>query len=157
MVQLCLSSVGFCDCDTLYTLSPAIFSLLCFNCFVLSFIPPIFLAHLILASKGPLLQELETNNGKDITAVGKVEDVAAANRVGDVVVADTLKDVTACSVTVNVEDVIAANSVKDVVLFERMSEEPLPLEPASNVKELVALFESTLLMSFNLSRASNVL
>jgi hypothetical protein len=67
---------------------------------------------------------------------------------------------------VNVEDVAAADSVKDVVLFERMSEEPLPLEPAGNVKELVALFESTLLMSFNLScitcsllstRASDVL
>jgi hypothetical protein len=48
-----------------------------------------------------------------------------------------------------------------------MSKEPLqPLELASNVKELVALFELTLLMSFNLSyitcsllstRASNVL
>jgi hypothetical protein len=133
MVQLCLSSVGFCDCDTLYTLSPAIFSFH-FNRFVLSFIPPVFPAHLILASEGPLLQELETDSGKDIAA------------------ADTLKDVTACSVTVNVEDVAAADSVKDVVLFERMSEEPLPLEPAGNVKELVALFESTLLMSFNPSR-----
>jgi hypothetical protein len=110
--------------------------------------PPVFPAHLILVSKGPSLQELETDRGKDIAAAGKVEDVAAANRVGDVAAADTLKDVTACNVTVNVEDVAAADSVKDVVLFERMSEEPLPLEPAGNVKE----FESTLLMSFNLSR-----
>jgi hypothetical protein len=114
--------------------------------------PPVFPAHLILVSEGPSLQELETDSGKDIAAAGKVEDVAAANRVGDVAAADTLKDVTACNVTVNVEDVAAADSVKDVVLFERMSEEPLPLEPAGNVKELVALFESTLLMSFNLSR-----
>jgi hypothetical protein len=105
--------------------------------------PPVFPAHLILVSEGLSLQELETDSGKDIAAAGKVEDVAAANRVGDV---------TACNVTVNVEDVAAADSVKDVVLFERMSEEPLPLEPAGNVKELVALFESTLLMSFNLSR-----
>jgi hypothetical protein len=120
--------------------------------------PPIFLAHLILASGGPLLQELETDSGKDIAAAGKVEDVAAANRVEDVVAADTLKDVTACSVTVNVEDVAAADSVKDVVLFERMSEEPLPLEPeAGNVKELVALSESTLLMFLLSTRASDVL
>jgi hypothetical protein len=96
MVQLCLNSVGFCDCDTLYTLSPAIFSLLRFNRFVLSFMPPVFPAHLILASEGSLLQELETDSGEDIAAAGKVEDVAAANRVGDVAAADTLKDVTAC-------------------------------------------------------------
>jgi len=109
---------------------------------------------------------LETDSRKDIAAASKVEDVAAANKVGDVAIADTLKDVTACNVTVNVGDVAAADSVKDVVLFERMSEEPLPLEPASNVKKLIALFESTLLMSFNLScitcsllstRASDVL
>jgi hypothetical protein len=110
---------------------------------------------------------LETNSGKDIVAASKVEDIAAANRVGDVVVANTLKDVIAYNITINVEDITAANSVKDVVLFERMSKEPLqPLELASNVKELVALFELTLLMSFNLSyitcsllstRASNVL
>jgi hypothetical protein len=117
MVQLCL---GFCDRDTLYTLSPAIFSLLRFNRFVLSIIPPVFLAHLILASEGPLLQELETGCGKDIAAAaGKVEDVAAAD------------------------------SVKDVALFERMSEEPLLLQPACNIKELTALFESTLSMPFN--------
>jgi hypothetical protein len=149
MVQLCL---GFCDCDTLYTPPPAIFSLLRFDRFVLSFIPPVFLAHLILASEGPLLQELETDSGKDIAAAGKVEDVAAANRVGDVAAADTLKEVTACSVTVHVEDVAAADSVKDVALFDRMSEELLPLEPACNVKELAALFESTLSMPFNPSR-----
>jgi hypothetical protein len=113
---------------TLYTLSPAIFSLLRFNRFVLSIIPPVFLAHLILASEGPLLQELETGCGKDIAAAGKVEDVAAA---------DTLKEVAACSVTVHVQDVAAADSVKDVALF---------------VKELAALFESTLSMPFNPSR-----
>jgi hypothetical protein len=113
--------------------------------------PPVFLVHLILVSKGPLLQELETNSGKDIVAASKVEDVVAANRVGDVVAANTLKDVTAYNVTINMEDVAAANSVKDVVLFERMSKEPLLLELASNMKELVALFELTLLMSFNLS------
>jgi hypothetical protein len=84
--------------------------------------PPVFPAHLILACEGPLLQESEIDSGKDIAAVGKVEDVAAAD------------------------------SVKDVVLFERTSEEPLPLEPADNVKELVALSKSTLLMSFNSSR-----
>jgi hypothetical protein len=109
---------------------------------------------------------LETNSGKDIIAASKVEDVVIANRVGDVVVANTLKDVIAYNITINVEDVIVANSVKDVVLFERMSKEPLLLELASNVKELVALFELTLLMSFNLScitcsllstRASNIL
>jgi len=95
---------------------------------------------------------LETDSGKDIAAAGKVEDVAVANTMEDVAAADTMKDViVACTITVNVEDVVA-DSVKDVVLFERMSEEPLPLEPAGNVKELVALFESTLLMSFNLSR-----
>jgi hypothetical protein len=119
--------------------------------------PPVFPAHLILVSEGPLLQELETDSGKDIAAASKVEDVAVAN---------TLKNVIACNVTVNVEDIITANSAKDVVLFERMSKESLLLELASNVKELVALFELTLLMSFNLScitcsllstRASNVL
>jgi hypothetical protein len=112
---LCLNSVGFCDYDTLCTLSPAFFSLR-FNRFVSSSIPPVFPVHLILVSKGPLLQELETNSRKDIAAAGKVEDVIVAN---------TLKDVIACNVTVNVEDVVVADSVKDV---ERMSEEPLPLE-----------------------------
>jgi hypothetical protein len=102
--------------------------------------PPFFPAHLILAFEEALLQELETESGKDIAVAGKVEDVAAA---------DTLKDVIACSVFVNVEDVAVADSVKDVVLFERMSKEPLPLELAGNVKELVALSESTLLMSLD--------
>lgn len=86
------------------------------------------------------MQELENESGKDIAVAGKVEDVAAA---------DTLKDVIACSIFVNVEDVAVADSVKDVVLFERMSKEPWPLELAGNVKELVALSESTLLMSFD--------
>jgi hypothetical protein len=115
--------------------------------------PPVFPAHLILVSEGPSLQELETDSGKDIAAAGKVEDVAAANTMEDVAAADTVMDVTvACSVTVNVEDVVA-DSVKDVVLFERLSEEPLPSElEAGNVKESVALSESTLLMSFNPSR-----
>ena len=150
-MRLCLNSIGFCDRNTPYTLSPTFFSLLRFNRFVSSSIPPVFPAHLILVSKGPLLQELETNSGKDITAASKVEDIVVVNTMEDVVVANTVKDVTvACSVTINVEDVVA-DSVKDVVLFERMSEEPLPLEPAGNVKELVALFESTLLISFNLS------
>jgi hypothetical protein len=150
-MRLCLNSIGFCDRNTPYTLSPTFFSLLHFNRFISSSIPPVFLAHLNLASKGPLLQELETNSGKDITVAGKVEDVVVANRVGDVVVANTLKDIIACSITINVEDVVVANSVKDVVLFKRMSKEPLLLELVSNVKELVALFKSTLLMSFNLS------
>ena len=152
-MRLCLNSVGFCDRDTRCTLSPAFFSLLRFNRFVSSSMPPVFPAHLILVSEGPSLQELETDNGKDIAAAGKVEDVAAANTMEDVAAADTVKDVTvACSVTVNVEDVVA-DSVKDVVLFERLSEEPLPSElEAGNVKESVALSESTLLMSFNPSR-----
>jgi hypothetical protein len=149
-MRLCLNSIGFYDHDTTCTLSPAFFSLLRFNRFVSSFMPPVFPAHLILVSKGPSLQELETNSRKDIAAASKVKDVATANKVRDVAAANTLKDVTAYNVTVNVEDVVAANSVKDVVLFERMSKEPLPLELASNVKELVALFESTLLMLFNL-------
>lgn len=81
-----------------------------------------------------MVNKLETESGKDIATAGKVEDV------------------TACSVTVNVEDVAAADSVKDIVLFEKMSKEPLPLEPAGNVKQLVALFKSALLISFNPSR-----
>jgi len=153
MMRLCLNSVGFCDRDTPSTLSPAIFSLLRLNRSVLSSLLPLFAAYLILASEGPSLQELETDSGKDIAAAGKVEDATAANTMEDVVAADTVKDVTvACSVTVNVEDVVA-DSVKDVVLFERLSEEPLPSElEAGNVKESVALSESTLLMSFNPSR-----
>jgi hypothetical protein len=99
-----------------------------------------------------LLQELETNNKKDITVIGKVKDVAATNKVRDVVAADTLKNVIAYNVTINVKNVLTANSVKDVILFKKMSEEPLPLELAGNIKELVALFKSTLLILFNLSR-----
>lgn len=103
---------------------------------------------------------------KDVVVANRVEDVIVANRVEDVVAANTLKDVIAYNVTVNIEDVVVANSVKDVVLFKRMSKEPLPLELASNIKELVVLFKLTLLMLFNLSRitcsllstrASNVL
>jgi hypothetical protein len=149
-MRLCLNSIGFCDCNTLYTLSPTFFSLLRFNRFVLSSIPLVSLAHLILVSKGPSLQELETDSGKDFAAASKVEDVAVANTIEDAVAADTVKDVTvACSVTVNVEDVVA-DSIKDVVLFKRLSKEPLLLElEAGNVKESVALSKLTLLMLFN--------
>jgi hypothetical protein len=88
---------------------------------------------------------LETDSGKDIVVAGKVEDVIVANTVEDVAAADTA----ACSVSVNVEEVVA-DSVRDVLLFERISEEPLPPElEAGNVKESVALSESTLLMSLN--------
>ena len=109
---------------------------------------------------------METNSGKDIVVASKVEDIVVANRVGDIVVANTLKDIIAYNITINIEDVVVVNSVKDVVLFERMSKEFLLLKLASNVKELVALFESILLMSFNLScitctllstKASNIL
>jgi regulator of RNase E activity RraB len=105
---------------------------------------------LILLSEEPSLQELETDSGKDIAAASKVEDVTAANTIEDIVAADLAKDVTAaCYVSVNAEEV-AADSVRDILLFEGMSEEPLPPElKADNVKELVALSESTLLMSLN--------
>jgi hypothetical protein len=84
---------------------------------------------------------LKTDSGKDIAAAGKVEDVTAAN---------TVEGVAAGScVSVNVEEV-AADSARGVLFFERMSEEPLPPElEAGNVKESVALSESTLLMSIN--------
>jgi hypothetical protein len=62
-----------------------------------------------LSSGEPSWQELGTDSGNNIAAVGKVEDVAAA---------DTLKDVTARSVTVDAGDIEAADSVKDVELFE---------------------------------------
>jgi len=150
MMRLCLNSVGFCDRDTPSTLSPAIFSLLRLNRSVLSSLLPPFTVYLILASEGPSLQELETDSGKDIAAASKVKDATAANTMEDVAAADAAKDVTAAySISVNVEEV-AADSVRDVLLFERMSEEPLPPElEASNVKESVALSESTLLMSLN--------
>jgi hypothetical protein len=119
-VRLCLNSVGFCDRDTLSTLSPAIFSLLRLNRSVLSSLLPLFTAYLILASEGPSLQELETDSGKDIAAAGKVEDVTAAN---------TMEGVAAACVSVNAEEV-AADSARGVLFFERMSEEPLPRSPS---------------------------
>jgi hypothetical protein len=104
-MRLCRNSVGFCDRNTQCTLSPAIFSFFRFGRFVLSFIPLVFPARLLLASGEPSWQELGTDSGNNIAAAGKVEDVAAA---------DTLKDVIACSVTVDAGDIEAA----DVELFE---------------------------------------
>jgi hypothetical protein len=151
-MRLCLNSVVFCNYNTLCTLSLAFFSFLCFNRFVSSFMLPVFSAHLILVSKRPLSQELETNSRKDIATASKVKDVIVANMIKDVAAANTVKDViVAYTVTVNVKDVVA-NSVKDVVLFKRLSKEPLLLKlKAGNVKELVVLSKSTLLMLFNLS------
>jgi len=108
-MPLCLNSVGFCDRNTQCTLSPAIFSLFRFGRFVSSFILLVFPARSLLVSGEPSWQELGTDSGNNIAAVGKVEDVAAA---------DTLKDVTARSVTVDAGDIEAADSVKDVELFE---------------------------------------